>query len=106
MEAVNTENKCSRCAVTPHPFIGEDDGANSRSTMDGADPLITVCSTCRDREVFRSAAGLPAIPFERWPVPLEALIVEDRLRLAYLRSKPVTETLNARRRRESVKSSP
>jgi hypothetical protein len=68
MEAVSTEDKCPRCAVTPHPFIGEDHGTNSRQTMDGASPTITICST--EHEVFRGAAGLPAIPFERWPVTL------------------------------------
>jgi hypothetical protein len=104
MEAVATEDKCPRCAVSPHPFLGEDNGANSRQTMDGEDPSITVCAACREREVHRGAAGLPPIPFERWPIPLEALIEEERLRLAYWRSQPVAEALRVRRRRDMAKS--
>jgi hypothetical protein len=100
MEPIDTLDKCPRCAVTPHPFIGEDQGANSRQTMDAADPQIVVCVECREREVFAASAKLPPIPFTAWPVRLERLIAEDRLRLAYLREKPVSELLRVRRRRE------
>jgi hypothetical protein len=105
MEPVATEDKCPRCAVSPHPFLGEpeDHGATSRSSMEGKPP-ITVCAACREREVHRGAAGLPPIPFSRWPIPLAALVEEERLRFAYLREKPVSETLRARRRRERAKS--
>jgi len=102
MEAIDTLNKCPRCAVTPHPFLGEDDGANSRQTMDATDPLVVVCVECREREVFAASAKLPPMPISSWPVPLERLISEDRLRLAYLREKPVTELLTVRRRRAAV----
>ena len=104
MERIDTQGKCARCGVTPHPFIGEDAGAVSRASMSG-EPTIVVCSTCRERETFRGSAGLPLIPFTAWPVPLEALIAEDRLRLAYLREKPVTEMLRARRRRDRLNQS-
>jgi hypothetical protein len=106
MEAIDTANKCARCAANPHPFLVEETGSPSRQTMDGADPIVRVCSTCGEREVFRSSAKLPPIPFEAWPVSLEALIVEDRLRLAHYRREPVTEALRAYWRRESAKSVP
>ncbi|HVX33282.1 MAG TPA: hypothetical protein VHA80_09095 [Solirubrobacterales bacterium] len=102
MEAIDTFDKCPRCAVTPHPFLGEDDGANSRQTMDAADPLVTVCAECREREVFAASAKLPPIPFSAWPVPLERLLAEDRLRLSYRRENPVTELLRDRRRRAAA----
>jgi hypothetical protein len=100
MEQVDTTDKCPRCGVTPHPFLGEDFGANSRQTMDGAKPTITICVECRDREVFRGSLRLPPIPYSQWPVPLDALLAEDAARLAYLREKPIGEVLRARRRRE------
>lgn len=102
MEHVNTLEKCPRCGVTPHPLGGEDDGANSRQTMDGADPLVIVCVECREREVFAASAKLPPIPFTAWPVPLERLLAEDRLRLSYAREKPVSELLRVRRRRPAA----
>lgn len=102
MEAIDTLEKCPRCAVTPHPFLGEDDGANSRQTMDGADPQIVVCVNCREREVFAGSGKLPPMPISSWPVPLERLLDEDRLRLAYLREKPISELLRTRRRRAAV----
>jgi len=67
--------------------------------MDGL-PTITVCGDCREREVFAASAKLPPIPFTAWPVPLERLLAEDRLRLSYRREKPVSEQLRVRRRRE------
>jgi hypothetical protein len=106
MEAIETANKCPRCAAAPHPFVVEQRGAPSRQTMDGAEPIIRVCSECREREVFRGSAGLAPIPIEGWPVPLEELIEEDRLRLAHYRSQPVTEALRAYWRRERAKSAP
>lgn len=88
-EHIETEGKCARCCVSVHPFVSDHPGAKSRATMDGEDPVIVVCSACREREVWRGAAGLPAIPWQRWPVPVDALIEEDRLRYEHLRSQPV-----------------
>jgi hypothetical protein len=104
MEAIETEGKCPRCAASPYPALVEERGAPSRTTMDGTDPIVRVCGACREREVFRGSAGLSAIPFDLWPVSLETLIAEDRLRLAHYRREPVTEALRAYWRRERAKS--
>jgi hypothetical protein len=98
MERVNDWDKCPRCAAAPLPSIVGERGSPSRQTMDGAEPIIRVCSTCREREVFGAAAGLPPIPYSRWPVPLDRLLAEDRERLRHLRSAPVSEALRIRER--------
>lgn len=106
MEAIETTNKCPRCAAAPHPFSVGERGAPSRQTMDGAEPVIVVCIDCREREVFRSSAGLPPIPFDRWPVQLAALVEEDSLRLAHYRSEGAGEALRAYRHRVAARSAP
>jgi rubredoxin len=88
MEAVSTAWKCPRCAVKPHPFLGEVEGAPSRATLEEL-PTITVCADCREREAFTASAGLQPIPPERWPVPLDYLLAEDRERFAYRRAERV-----------------
>jgi rubredoxin len=89
MERVDPAWKCPRCAVSPHPFIGDDDeGATSRASMSEL-PTIAVCTDCREREAFTASAGLEPIPPERWPVPLDYLLAEDRERYAYKRAERV-----------------
>jgi hypothetical protein len=68
--------------------------------MDGAEPIIRVCSTCRDREVFGAAAGLSPIPFRDWPVSLDRLLLEDAARLRHLRAEPVGEAIAIKERHE------
>lgn len=106
MEAIETANKCPRCAAAPHPFTVEERGSPSRQTMDGAEPVIVVCPDCREREVFRGSAGLPPIPIERWPVQLAALVEEDTLRLAHYRAEEASEARRAYLRREAARLSP
>lgn len=98
MERIDTLDKCPRCSATPHPLTGDEDGATSRASMDGL-PVIVVCQTCREREAFASAEGLPPIPWTRWPVPLARLVAEDTARLRYRREHPVGELISDRRRR-------
>jgi hypothetical protein len=88
MEQVEPAWKCARCAVNPHPFIAEHQGAISRASMDTS-PTIAVCGDCREREAFTRSAGLEPIPPERWPVPLDYLLAEDRERYAYRRAERV-----------------
>jgi hypothetical protein len=87
MEQVSTAYKCPRCAVTEHPFVGDDRGARSR--VAGEEPSITVCTDCREREVFRGSAKLPPIHFDSWPVDLADLLIEDALRYRYRRAERV-----------------
>jgi hypothetical protein len=101
MERVNSLDKCPRCASSPHPLTGVEDGATSRASMSDV-PVIAVCATCREREVHRGSAGMPLIPFSRWPVSIETLLAEDRLRLSYKREHPVGELISASRRRAAA----
>lgn len=68
--------------------------------MDGSLPIIRVCSTCRDREVWGATAGLSPVAFCEWPVSLDRLMLEDAARLGHLRSEPVREAIAIRARHE------
>ena len=57
--------------------------------MDGREPVILVCGDCRERESFTGAAGLHPVPIDRWPVPLEHLLAEDRERFRFRRAERV-----------------
>jgi hypothetical protein len=91
--------KCPRCEVEVMTWIEGKDcpegGALSLMSRREGDASIIVCATCGDREGLR-AEHLPDDPLpqpEDWPVSIDELLIEDRLRYLVARRGEV-RTIN------------
>jgi|GEM_PF-3437981 len=79
-------NKCPRCAAAVDPRLTPDlPGATSRVTRDGG-ARVVVCGTCGEREAMRAGEDWEAVPLTDWPVSIDTLLSEDRLRLEFMRN--------------------
>jgi hypothetical protein len=81
--------RCPRCETEILVrFHGPDEPgktALSRATRDGG-AFVFVCLTCGDREAMRDDEGWPQVPPTEWPVSIDELLREDRLRYEFARS--------------------
>lgn len=67
--------KCPRCQINPAYPRGRNLGALSRATRDGGPEVIVCPDCCGEREAL---AGV--VPMGEWPLSIDALLAEDRVR--------------------------
>ena len=68
---------CPRCRLNPLR-AGRDYSWSRVTRDDGA--RIEVCNDCGEREAERDFAGVHQVGWLDWPVPIEEILVEDRVR--------------------------
>ncbi len=87
------DQKCPRCEVNPAYPRGNNLGAVSVVTRDGMGGEVTICPDCGVREAHRQAQGWERIGSAEWPLSIDELLREDRLRYEFARN---LEVLNFR----------
>jgi hypothetical protein len=87
------DQKCPRCQVNPAYPRGADPGAVSVVTREGMGGVVTICPDCGVREAHRQAEGWKPIGSAEWPLSIDELLREDRLRYEFARN---LEILNFR----------
>lgn len=80
------DQKCPRCHVNPAYPQGNDRGAVSVVTHGTRGGDITICPDCGAREAHRAAAGWEPIGSAEWPLSIDELLREDRLRYEFARN--------------------
>jgi hypothetical protein len=82
------DEKCPRCQVNPAYPLGDNLGALSRATRDGG-AGVTVCPECGEREALSGV-----VPIDEWPLSIDALLAEDRVRYEWHRESTI-ETIDS-----------
>lgn len=76
--------KCPRCEVKAIPVEPDDASVClSCTTRDDGAP-IHICTECGEREIHMELRGRLA-PIETWPLSIDALLEEDRVRYEFMR---------------------
>jgi hypothetical protein len=78
------EGKCPRCAVSPRYPLGDNIGALSRVVCDQGAEII-VCPECGQREAMLQYVGQEPPNFTEWPLSVDQLLAEDRVRYTLFR---------------------
>ncbi len=84
MAAKLDDQKCPRCQVNPTYPLEKNLGPLSRVARDEGAEVI-VCPDCGEREAHRALAGWEPISFADWPLSIDELLREDRLRYEFAR---------------------
>jgi hypothetical protein len=83
------EGKCPRCAVSPRYPLGGNIGALSRVMRDEGAEII-VCPECGQREAMLQYVGREPPNFTEWPLSVDQLLAEDRVRYTLFQQAPTS----------------